>query len=260
MKKLKYLLFTAVSVLLFSPSSGQKITGNLDIVYIGNSITQGVQLENPDEVAPPAFATRHIRSFQGVESARFLNRGKSGFTTVNFLPTPDGELSKAIIAVNDFHTDQNRQLVFSIMLGTNDSAEEGPRGSPLYPEEYYFNIKAITDKLLSEFPGCIIIYQQPIWYSPTTYNRSRYLKAGLERLQTYFPELKSLVSEYSAAGSGQVFMGDTKAFGYFKENYTTDLIPEQGNAGTFYLHPNKKGAEALGKFWGDAISEAIFKK
>jgi lysophospholipase L1-like esterase len=260
MKKLKYLLLTAVFILLFSPSNGQKIAGNLDIVYIGNSITQGVQLSDPAEEAPPAFAAKYIRTLKGVESARFLNRGKSGYTTVNFLPTPDGELSKAISAVKEFHTDGNRLLVFSIMLGTNDSAEEGPKGSPLYPEEYYFNIKAITDKLLTEFRGCIVIYQQPVWYSPTTYNRSRYLKAGLERLQTYFPELKALVAEYSAAGSGQVFLGDTKAFDYFKENYLTDLIPEQGNAGTFYLHPNKKGAEALGKFWGDAIYEVIFKK
>jgi len=35
-------------------------------------------------------------------------------------------------------------------------------------------------------------------------------------------------------------MGDTKAFDYFRDNYLTDLIPESGNAGTFYLHPNKK--------------------
>jgi len=55
-------------------------------------------------------------------------------------------------------------------------------------------------------------------------------------------------------------MGDTRAFDYFKENHLTDQIPEQGNAGTFYLHPNKKGAEALGKFWGNSIYEVLFKK
>lgn len=258
MKRLKF-LFTAVLIfLLLSSSNGQIINRNLDIVYIGNSITQGVQLGDPAEEAPPAFATKYIRTKEGIESARFLNRGRSGFTTVNFLPTSDGELSKAISAVKEFHTDISRMLVFSIMLGTNDSAEEGPRGSPVYPEEYHFNMKAITDKLLAEFPGCNVVYQQPIWYSPTTYNRSRYLKAGLERLQSYFPELKSLVEEYSTANPGQVFMGDTKAFDYFMGNYPTDLIPEQGNAGTFYLHPNKKGAEALGKFWGDGIYEVLF--
>jgi len=260
MKMLKNLLTVILALLLTSSSDGQTDIRNLDIVYIGNSITQGVQLDDPAEEAPPAFATKYIRTLKGVESARFLNRGRSGYTTVNFLPTPVGELSKAIQAVKEFHTDDSRQLVFSIMLGTNDSAEEGPRGSPLYPEEYHFNIKAITDKLLSEFPGCKVVFQQPIWFSPNTYNRSRYLKAGLERLQSYFPELKSLVAEYSAARPDQVSMGDTEAFDYFKENHLTDLIPEQGNAGTFYLHPNKKGAEALGKFWGDGIYEVLFRQ
>jgi hypothetical protein len=141
-----------------------------------------------------------------------------------------------------------------------NSITQGPKGSPLWPEEYHFNLKAITDKLLSEFPGCKVIYQQPIWYSPNTYNRSRYLKAGLERLQSYFPELKSLVAEYSITNPCKVFTGDTKAFDYFKENYLTDLIPESGNAGTFYLHPNKKGAESLGRFWGDGIYQALFLK
>jgi len=257
MNKSTSFFLAVLAFFLFSPSNGQKPTYNLDIVYIGNSITQGVQLDNPDENAPPAFATKYIRTLQGVESARFLNRGKSGYTTVNFLPTPDGELSKAISAVKEFHTDNSRLLVFSIMLGTNDSAEEGPKGSPLYPEEYHFNIKAITDKLLLEFPGCKVIYQQPIWYSPTTYNRSRYLKAGLERLQSYFPELKTLVTEYALSNPGQVLMGDTKAFDYFRENYLTDLIPESGNAGTFYLHPNRKGAEVLGRFWANGLFEAL---
>jgi len=255
----KHIFLFSVILVFFSfiSSNGQVNSGHLDIAYIGNSITQGVQLGDQDEESPPAWATKYIRTLKGVESVRFLNRGRSGYTTVNFLPTPEGELSKVISAVKDFHSDNSRQLVFSISLGANDSAEEGPKGSPLYPEEYHFNMKAITDRLLDEFPGCKVVYQQPIWYSPNTYNRSRYLKAGLERLQSYFPELKALVAEYAAAKSGQVLMGDTRAFDYFRENYLTDLIPEQGNAGTFYLHPNKKGAEALGRFWGDGIYEAM---
>lgn len=245
-------------VLTIQPLTCQTVNRNLDIVYIGNSITQGSKQADLAEETPPAYATKQIRTLKGIESVNFLNRGRSGNTTVDFLPAPDGELSKVIIAVKSFHTDNTRLLVFSISLGTNDSAEEGPKGSPLWPEEYHTNIKAITDKLLSEFPGCKVIFQQPIWYSPNTYNRSRYLKAGLERLQSYFPELKSLVAEYSITNPGMVFMGDTKAFDYFKENYLTDLIPETGNAGTFYLHPNKKGSESLGKFWGEGIYQALF--
>ncbi len=120
-------------------------------------------------------------------------------------------------------------------------------------------IQSITGKLLSEFPDCKIVYQQPIWYSPTTYNRSRYLAAGLARLQSYFPELKSLAAQYSGSNPGHVFMGDMKGFNYFRKNYLTDLNPESGNAGTFYLHPNKKGSEVLGRFWGEGIYKAVFK-
>jgi lysophospholipase L1-like esterase len=248
------ILFLSLAILKVN---GQPATKNLDIVFIGNSITQGVQLADAAEEAPPACATKYIRTLKGVESANFLNRGRSGYTTVNFLPTADGELSKVILAVKSFHRDNNRLLVFSLSLGTNESAEEGPRGAPMWPEQYHINMKAITDKLLAEFPGCKIIYQQPIWYSSNTYNRARYLKAGLERLQSYFPELKALVEEYSNTNPGQLFMGDTKAFDYFRDNYLEELIPESGNAGTFYLHPNKKGAESLGRFWGQAIYQAV---
>ena len=247
-------------LLLSQPLICQTENRNLDIVYIGNSITQGSQEANLAEETPPALATKHIRTLKGVESASYLNRGKSGNTTVDFLPAANGELSKVIEAVRSFHTVNTRLLVFSISLGTNDSAEEGPKGSPLWPEEYHTNLKAITDKLLSEFPDCKVVFQQPIWYSPNTYNRSRYLKAGLERLQSYFPELKSLVEEYSVIKPGQVFMGDTKAFDYFREKHLTELFPESGNAGTFYLHPNKTGAESLGRFWGDGIYQALFVK
>ena len=251
------ILFLALAT---RPLAGQIENVNLDIVYIGNSITQGSKQADLAEETPPAFATKYIRTMKGIVSASFLNRGKSGYTTVDFLPSGNGELSSVIEAVRLFHTNNTRLLVFSISLGTNDSAEDGPKGSPLWPEEYHFNIKAITDRLLSEFPGCKVIYQQPIWYSETTYNRSRYLKAGLERLQTYFPELKSLVAEYSLTRQGSVFMGDTTAFAYFKENYLTDLVPESGNAGVFYLHPNKKGCEALGRFWGAGIYKALITK
>ena len=85
------------------------------------------------------------------------------------------------------------------------------------------------------------------------------MSEGLVRLQTYFPVLDSLVADYSHINPGHLFLGDLKGFAYFRNNYLTDLIPESGNAGTFYLHPNKKGAAVLGKLWGEAIYESILK-
>src|SRR5665811_670763 len=46
----------------------------------------------------------------------------------------------------------------------------------------------------------------------------------------------------------------------FRASSVQHLISGNGNEGTFYLHPNRKGAEALGKFWGEGIYEALFIK
>jgi len=143
------------------------------------------------------------------------------------------------------------------MLGTNDSAITGPNGSPVSPESYRQNLTMIADRLLSAFPGCIVILQRPIWYSPNTYNHSKYLREGLSRLQTYFPQIDQLAATYAVTNPGQVFTGDKKGFKYFRKHYLTDLQPEQGQAGTFYLHPNKKGASVLGELWGKSIYKIL---
>jgi lysophospholipase L1-like esterase len=233
---------------------------NLDIVFIGNSITFGSLLEKPLIEAPPVIASDYLRQQPGIGEVAFINQGRSGFTTVDFLPSIVGALVEVMDATHQLHKDNHRLLVFSISLGTNDSAEKGPNGSPVDPKVYHNNLKLITDQLLAYFPDCKIIFQQPIWYSNNTHNRSKYMAAGLARLQSYFPELQLLVQEYSKSNPRQVFMGDQKGFEYFNNNYLTDLIPETGNAGIFYLHPNKKGAIVLGKFWGKAIYQRLIKE
>jgi len=141
------------------------------------------------------------------------------------------------------------------MLGTNDSAIKGPNGAPVAPDAYYDNLKIITDRLIKDYPNCKIIIQQPIWYSPNTYNGAQYLQEGLDRLQSYFPQIKKLVK----TNKHQIFLGDTKAFGYFKNNYQAGLQAENGHQGIFYLHPNQAGAGALGVFWAKAIYKIIHK-
>jgi lysophospholipase L1-like esterase len=255
-----YILFLFLVAFPLLKIDGQAILKNkdIDIVYIGNSITEGGQHDNPQVEAPPATASAYLRNQPGVGSVEFSNQGRSGFTTVDYLPSSAGALEEVITASHQLHKDSKRLLIFSISLGTNDSAEKGPNGSPVSPVKYQKNLKSIADKLIAEFPECKIFLQQPIWYSPNTYNSSRYMAEGLARLQTYFPGLKSLVNNYSQTNPGQVFTGDLKGFDYFRNNYQTDLIPESGNAGTFYLHPNKKGSAVLGRFWGEAIYKGIF--
>ena len=154
---------------------------------------------------------------------------------------------------------RNALLIFSIKIGTNDSAVKGTHGAPVSADEYKANLKTITDSLLSYFPHATVIYQHPVWYSPNTQNGATYLQEGLTRLQTYIPVIDALVSVYKTVNLGHVFLGDTKAFDYFKENYLTDLQAEPGRQGIFYLHPNKKGAIALGDFWGKAIYKVLKK-
>lgn len=229
----------------------------LNIVYIGNSITQGVLIDQPVRNAPPVKASIWLKSQEDIGIVRYSNQGVSGNTTIDFLPASNTYFPKVKKAADEFKDEDWAELIFSIMIGTNDSAIKGPNGSPVSPQQYYTNLKVIIDELLHLYPKARIILHKPIWYSPNTYNSSMYLKAGLERLESYYPQLESLCKTYKETYPGHVFIGDTNAFDYFKTNYEEELIPEDGQAGIFYLHPNVSGATRLGEYWGKAIYRII---
>lgn len=230
---------------------------NINVVFIGNSITQGVLMDKPSHDAPPVKAALYLTKQPSVASVKYSNQGVSGCTTLDYLPQTETLFPKAKAAADAFAGETWATLVFSIMLGTNDSAISGTNGAPVSADQYKENMTTIINQLLALYPNCRIVLNRPIWYSPNTYNGAMYLKAGLERLRSYYPVLQSLVADYSTRFPGQVFMGDTEAFDYFRTNYQTDLIPEDGNAGTFYLHPNVKGAAILGEYWGKAIMKCL---
>jgi len=252
------MLLVAFMVLFNAIGLAQPPKKNLNIVFIGNSITYGARLANPATEAPPVAVVAWLRLQPAVGEVAWSNQGKSGATTVDFLPSSSVLFNKVEKAARNF-TGQHALLMFSIMLGTNDSAIQGPNGSPVSPEGYRQNLKRITDSLLSEFPGCIIIFQRPIWYTPNTYNHSKYLREGLSRLQTYFPQIDRLAAAYAVTNPKRVFTGDKKGFKYFRKHYLTDLQAEQGQQGAFYLHPNKKGASILGELWGRSIDKILRK-
>lgn len=234
---------------------GKLYAQGVNIVYIGNSITQGALLKTPVTEAPPVQASQYIEQATK-QSVAFRNCGVSGTTTLDFLPIAKRQFPNVKSAVQEL-SQRKGTLLFSIMLGTNDSACNGPFGSPVEPVSYYTNMKAIIDELLSLYPECKVVIHQPIWYSPNTYNGAMYLAAGLKRLKSYTPMIHKLVDYYSQANPNQVFLGDTAASDFFRNNYQSYFTPENGNAGTFYLHPNKEGAGILGKYWAEAILKAI---
>jgi lysophospholipase L1-like esterase len=229
------------------------------VVYIGNSITEGAQIDAPERNAPPAQASRYLSGQKDLDLRGFSNQGVSGQTTVDYLPAQQTRFPQVVAAAAPFAADSSALLLFSVMLGTNDSAIRGPNGAPVSPAQYFTNLKTLLDELFHLYPEAVFVLHRPIWYSPNTYNSSMYLKAGLERLISYTPELEKLEKTYAERRPGQVFMGDTAAFDWFRTHYATDLVPENGNAGTFYLHPNAAGAVRLGEFWGIAIHRVIGK-
>ncbi|WP_291585168.1 GDSL-type esterase/lipase family protein [Bacteroides sp.] len=228
---------------------------DLNIVYVGNSITRGALLKNRETEAPPVHASHYLEKALKCR-VNYRNRGVSGMTTLNYLPISNQEFPKVNAAAAELSKEKGI-LLFSIMLGTNDSACDVPFGAPVEPVVYYTNMKAIIDELLSLYPECKVVIHRPTWYSPNTYNSATYLAAGLKRLESYTPMIEHLVEHYAKSRPNQVFLGDTSAFDFFKNNHQTYFTPEEGNAGTFFLHPNKEGAKILGKFWAEAILKAI---
>lgn len=222
---------------------------NLNIVYIGNSITEGALLKNPKTEAAPIRASQYLdKHLNG--KVTFRNCGVSGMTTLNFLPISGQQFPNVKTAASEL-AQREGQLLFSISLGTNDSACTMAFGAPVLPEEYYTNMKAIIDELLALYPQSKIVVQYPIWYSPNTYNGAMYLKAGLERLKSYYPMIEKLMAHYSITHPKQVFPGSTEAFDFFKENYSTHFTPEEGNAWQYTWHVQHDVPGLINLFGGE---------
>jgi lysophospholipase L1-like esterase len=238
----------------------------LNLTFIGDSITAATYLK--DEERPGAVCAAALgEKYPGVTVSQ-SNGGLSGFTTCNFLPSgnpdPDNKspLNLAEKGARQLQADHPGLAVFSIMLGTNDSAQKGPTGAPVAADKYKMNLEKIAKRLLADFPGCKVVLQQPTWYSPNTENFSYYGQEGLDLLQTYFPVIAAIPADFPG---GQVVAGDTAAFEAFKADPTGNLNPQKvneknGHHGTFYLHPNPAGATALGKFWAEGIATALAPK
>ncbi len=245
------IITSIIAILIFATSFAQDYT----LVFIGNSITQGALLKSPDTDSPPAQAALYIEQCKGID-VEFRNCGVSGTTSLNFLPVAEQQFPNVLKAASEL-TEINENIIFSISLGTNDSANTATFGAPVQPVQYYTNMKVIIDELLSQFPKSRVVVHRPIWYSPNTYNGAMYLQSGLDRLQSYTPMIQKLVAHYETAQSGRVYLGDTEAFDFFRQNAEKNFVHEYGHAGIFFLHPNKEGAAALGKYWAQAIMKIL---
>ena len=211
---------------------------NLNIVYIGNSITEGALLKNPKTEAVPIRASQYLdKHLNG--KVTFRNCGVSGMTTLNFLPISGQQFPNVKTAASEL-AQREGQLLFSISLGTNDSACTMAFGAPVLPEEYYTNMKAIIDELLALYPQSKIVVQYPIWYSPNTYNGAMYLKAGLERLKSYYPMIEKLMAHYSITHPNKFFPVQQKLSTFLKKTIQRILLPKKGMPAHFTCIPIRK--------------------
>ena len=249
------IVFLYISIFDLTPINA-KTQKYLNIVFIGNSITYGAGLNDRLHEAPPTHVAMYLGKQPGIGNVKYSNQGVSGCTTVDYLPSTKTLFSNAIKAADQFYEEDWSTLVFSIMLGTNDSAIKGTHGCPVSAKQYFNNMSQIINELLKRYPKCKIILHRPIWYSPNTHNGAMYLKEGLKRLKSYYPQIKKLVKSYNVTYPDQVYLGDTEGFDFFKGNYDK-LQHEKGNSGIFFLHPNKKGAKDLGELWGKAIYKSV---
>ena len=186
-------IFLLMAACTFFTSYAAEKDKYLNIVYIGNSITYGAGVEDRLHNAPPVKASMFLRQKPDIKSVQFSNQGVSGATTVDFLPSTNTLFPKVTAAADQFATEDWAMLLFSVMLGTNDSAIKGPNGSPVSPSQYKENMKTILDAFLEKYPGCKIVVHRPIWYSPNTHNGALYLKEGLKRLKKYYPHYRILL-------------------------------------------------------------------
>ncbi len=230
-----------------------------DIIFIGDSITYGATLADPSAQASAVECRQSLGTRYNV-AVRMSNQGHSGATTLDWLPESPynpAYFQGAVAAAAALESNQPGQLVFSIMLGANDSAQSGPDGAPVSPSNFLSNLQLIVNQLVADFTNAYVFVHYPTWYSTNTETGALYGAAGLARLQTYFPEIDQLISNCAIAHPGLVFAGDKLAFGNFESNYLTEMTPVAGPQGTYYLHPNAAGAVVLGEYWANAIAAPL---
>jgi lysophospholipase L1-like esterase len=231
----------------------------IDLVFIGDSITMGAGVPDRATQAAPVIAAHELpQALGGGATVYFSNQGQNGHTTVNFLPG-GSDFSGVEAGAKQLEADHPGQMVFSIMLGTNDCSSNGvTTGSPVSAANYAHNLQQIIDKLLAEYPDSKFVINHSIWFSPNTHNAADYTgSAAADRLKSYFPAIDTLVANYASSAPHHVYLGDTDAYDYFSIHFQTELNGENGTYGTFFLHPNPTGAQSLGKFWATAIAKDL---
>ena len=138
MKKVFITFIFFITVIFFHAACmGQGNKSDINVIFIGNSITQGVLMEQPEKNAPPVRCAQYLANAPGIGNVEIFNAGLSGRTTVDFLPGDNPLFTRIADGAENLRVRHPQALtLFSIMLGTNDSAGSGPNGSPVSDGDY----------------------------------------------------------------------------------------------------------------------------
>ena len=103
----------------------------INIVFLGNSITYGAEQNHREYQAPPQQVKGALSAMTG-RPVFVSNLGVCGATTYDWMPGKD--FYKSATNAADSYVNAGGKLVFSMMLGTNDSAYGDPDGSRVETE------------------------------------------------------------------------------------------------------------------------------
>lgn len=249
--------YTCLILLFVLTSFSEKKAKKINIVFIGDSITEGGALADPKTEATPIYVAKLLRHRKDVSVVNIDNKGFSGHTTVDFLPERNIDFPKVLQEADSFAKDKTALLLFSIMLGTNDSAMFGPNGAPVQAVQYKENLNLLINALIKKYPDAKFVIQYPLWYSPNTHNNAGYMQEGLNRLSSYFSQIEALHAAYKLSHPNRVYLGEEAVFSFFQKNHKKLFKAEDGKHGAFYLHPNAEGSKRLAEFWVKGITRAF---
>jgi len=104
--KLKLTIVPLLLLTLQTQAQAQK----LSLVFIGNSITQGKGGTNGQP--PPTHTVNFLKGKKGIEDVSFVNVGKSGSTTLDWLPLSEKWYGLATKAADSLFLQKDHQLIF----------------------------------------------------------------------------------------------------------------------------------------------------